>query len=1403
MDQFFIELHNFQAIIEQVKNQPFLTIVGSPGSGKSVMAYHIAFALQKDGYDILQINDIRDIVHGRNRSKRQVFVLEDFLGVFGLRKDKLSEMLSHESKIRRLGQGQSKILMTCREVVFNQISRNELKSYFLLGTENIIRLHSDKYALNNQDKLKLLEKYSINVKFSEENLKRSSTMFPLICYLCSRKRELEIYGPKFFEIPHCYILETLDELKVKEKLQYAALVLLAVNENRLSKEKLDDPTLQSMKRCFLEKCEVKTLIDSFEIIHALLDMTGTYTKQINDEYSFFHDSLLEIVAYHFGTQFQELILNHMDSVYIANYMKPETCELQSKMSDKSLEFNLRITIKQSLYSVFAERLFKDIERLNLYEVFSNSVLKHHPICREVMNVLRSKTYKDITSLFLSEQRDVSKLVTRNEQMKDDKEKHTEFHIERVLMDERYALPLLYERTDRYIDKTPPLLYSIKVVSWVIYYGHNQLLQYILDQMKKHTGNENDMFKKTYTSVHECFYYLKNVERIRLFFLACCSGDVKTVTIMLRYVTHEEINMCPTTCVITKRPNYLSLGASCRLGHVDVVKKLLENGADVNQHSELFGTPLVAACTDGHIALISVLLTAGANINLCAAHHTPLTAACEGRHFEIVNKLFEEGADINKNNRFFESPLTVACNSNYLDKRIIDFLLEKGAEVNPPVAYSTPLVYACQYGHLDLVEKFLEIGASVNLENTKESPITTSSPEKFAEIIELGNTNGSPITIYITRRTPIQVACESGNVKIVRALLTKGAHCQPFKNLVKMICSVGDISLLEDISSRVKTKKTPLHHAIEGGYTRVILELLKSINKINLFSCDLPLSLACISGCENMVKKILESYTYNVPSSEYMSKLMIRFLISKDAGIFDEVLLLACSEENVDFAQKLIRFGVNVNTVVHSRSPLKIACETRQISLIKMLINEGATVNELREEKTPMTIACGKGFCDVVQILLERKADPTLQDELDTPLTAACKGGYVDVVSLLIKNEVDVNAPGTFDTPLTAACKYGHDFVVAELIKYKANVNLSGKFNTPLTAASFYGHLNVVKILIDNMADVNTLGNIDFTTHTKGISPSDLELNMTPNPPVNYTPLTAACKEGHTFVVEEILKAKPSINKMDHYESPLLAACRHGYAAIVNKLLNAGAKVNLKNAQKKTALQETLKYINDDRLQILKMLSEHDADYSINEQFFQQSLLFALVHHNFKVVRVMLKSENEHNKRRKNAILYDVFVKIRKVCVKSKSVDDLYSTCLESDVWCRNNTGIIWKTITQNNAYCLSQLICFGLDVNQKLQIFQKVENDFKPILFVLIDEDICYNLSRIKTLLKAGVNLCERVKYKGYKSLLDKGGVTALERTRRLVVRLSDATGTKSAKDVSELKKVLTQIKKHSRRYSM
>lgn len=56
-DKRFVESHSYPYMLVKARNQPFVTFVGVPGSGKTATARHIALILQKEGYEILPIAD--------------------------------------------------------------------------------------------------------------------------------------------------------------------------------------------------------------------------------------------------------------------------------------------------------------------------------------------------------------------------------------------------------------------------------------------------------------------------------------------------------------------------------------------------------------------------------------------------------------------------------------------------------------------------------------------------------------------------------------------------------------------------------------------------------------------------------------------------------------------------------------------------------------------------------------------------------------------------------------------------------------------------------------------------------------------------------------------------------------------------------------------------------------------------------------------------------------------------------------------------------------------------------------------------------------------------------------------------------------------------------------------------
>jgi hypothetical protein len=88
------------------------------------MAHHIALKLLEEGYEVVPVDEIREIKAYCDPKNRQVFVIDDVVGVFGLKKTKLEVLIDYSKKITHPYMNMSRTLMTCREAVFNEIPHN-------------------------------------------------------------------------------------------------------------------------------------------------------------------------------------------------------------------------------------------------------------------------------------------------------------------------------------------------------------------------------------------------------------------------------------------------------------------------------------------------------------------------------------------------------------------------------------------------------------------------------------------------------------------------------------------------------------------------------------------------------------------------------------------------------------------------------------------------------------------------------------------------------------------------------------------------------------------------------------------------------------------------------------------------------------------------------------------------------------------------------------------------------------------------------------------------------------------------------------------------------------------------------------------------------------------------------
>ncbi len=88
-----------------------------------------------------------------------------------------------------------------------------------------------------------------------------------------------------------------------------------------------------------------------------------------------------------------------------------------------------------------------------------------------------------------------------------------------------------------------------------------------------------------------------------------------------------------------------LHVASRIGNLDVVKKLVEAGADINISAGTFETgSLKTAVSAGHLCVVEYLLSLGAEMDLSEPFKNPLFSAIYIGRLDIVEKLVHHGID---------------------------------------------------------------------------------------------------------------------------------------------------------------------------------------------------------------------------------------------------------------------------------------------------------------------------------------------------------------------------------------------------------------------------------------------------------------------------------------------------------------------------------------------------------------------------------------------------------------------------------------------------------------------------------------------------------------------------------------------------------------------------------------
>ena len=123
-------------------------------------------------------------------------------------------------------------------------------------------------------------------------------------------------------------------------------------------------------------------------------------------------------------------------------------------------------------------------------------------------------------------------------------------------------------------------------------------------------------------------------------------------------------------------NNALIEASLR-GHFDTVRRLLDQGADINAKGINGATALMMACWWGHVDIVRLLLDRGANVNGKGLDgYTALMEAARYGRLEIAELLLERGAHVNSRTAMGKTARTFAKEKGHT--RLEELLLDYGA-----------------------------------------------------------------------------------------------------------------------------------------------------------------------------------------------------------------------------------------------------------------------------------------------------------------------------------------------------------------------------------------------------------------------------------------------------------------------------------------------------------------------------------------------------------------------------------------------------------------------------------------------------------------------------------------------------------------------------------------------------
>lgn len=464
----------------------------------------------------------------------------------------------------------------------------------------------------------------------------------------------------------------------------------------------------------------------------------------------------------------------------------------------------------------------------------------------------------------------------------------------------------------------------------------------------------------------------------------------------------------------------------RVCDIEMVKRFLKAGVDVNGKDPNEITPLIYAVQWTDFKVVSYLIEQGADVNAMAyGSRTPLTVARFRKKDDIVAILIQSGAkelkeEVVTQTESDEAPLSIEqilknrAGQTSIDE--ISKLLESGLDTEDRYG-RTPLTLAVECRYYDLVRALIEAGVDVNLNQPLITAIGSndeSTPD--TELVLLLINVGADVdqTDKHSLETPLMQAVNFDDADIVEILIDYGADVNKKDNkgqtalsIAKDRCNERIVEIL--LANEAVDSFTPIEHISTTLNTLLNRERSKKMSKVykmlseGINSRDEEGRTVLIYAISN------EDDFFGFPEDIFAELVKIEAI---DVNAQDNegftALMYAANRQDTSYTQMLLDAGAKVNMADNEkRTTLFFAVSANRVEVARLLIANGAKVNVGNNSwVTPIVQADSP---EMLNLLLDNGADVNAHNGGMTLLMKHLWNPRIDLVKVLLERNINVNA----------------------------------------------------------------------------------------------------------------------------------------------------------------------------------------------------------------------------------------------------------------------------------------------------------------------------------------------------------------------------------------------------------